>query len=371
MEGKKLDALLTQACLASARAYDVRRASEEGGADAADDSGVQYFSDPVTDAQAIIILYAKAEKPIAIVAFRGSTSTSDWFGNALVPMIRVPGHGRRVRAHVGFVRQYVSLHAPIRAALERMDVSSVLFCGHSLGGALACVACSMWDEEGHGAAPPPPCGLATFGAPRPGNAAFAAIVRAKTSGNITRVVHDLDVVPSVPMRAMMYCHVEAPWVAIDHQGHAHAEPEERSFREELILRIWGVLSADFGVSDHFMSCYLRACGHPPSAEPSKQQESEATETIETKEEGPTVDVGSEPAKSEPASNPAKQDTEASDEPATGQDDSADEPATTDQSQGEPSEPAEAGDQPRARATRAVRGRRPTAVAPVASTVAKP
>jgi hypothetical protein len=150
------------------------------------------------------------------------------------------------------VRQYCALDSAIQGALADMtDITGVLFCGHSLGGALACVATSMWTSSVS-------CQLVTFGAPRPGNAAFCAVVRAKTDGIVTRVVHDLDLVPTTPMRAMQYQHATPAWLMVDHSGTVTAESAERSVCEELLLRAWGVLAADFGVSDHFMSRYMRA-----------------------------------------------------------------------------------------------------------------
>ena len=250
--GCKYDPVTTLACLASERAY-VRTCTDDA----------QCFSDPVTDAQAVMV---KSTIPgdtgaTVFVAFRGSTSASDWIGNALVPLVRVPGHGRRVRAHAGFVRQYVSLHATIQAALEREGdaMSAVVFCGHSLGGALACIASSMWTGTA-------PCKLITFGAPRAGNHAFVRAVRCRTSGDATRVVHDLDIVPTTPMRMMGYTHVVEPWLCVDHDGYVHTEAKERSMVDEAILRVWGVIAADFGVSDHFMSKYLAAV--PANAVPS-------------------------------------------------------------------------------------------------------
>ena len=261
------------------------------------------FSDALTDAQAVLLRGRGDDgSSVAIVAFRGSTSASDWIGNALVPTVRVPGHGRRVRAHAGFVRQYTALDLAINSAIDNMDdITGVLFCGHSLGGSLACIAASMWTAN-------MPCQLVTFGAPRPGNAAFAAAVRLKTLGAITRVVHDLDIVPSTPMRFMRYCHVTAPWMMVDHGGHVTSEKEERTVYDELVLRAWGVIAADFGVSDHFMSRYLRAV--PAQQAPATSADDEPATEPGTE---PATEPPAEPADDSPSSEPA---AEASSEPAS-------------------------------------------------------
>ena len=317
--GGRYGQVLSQACVASAGAYNLLPTPD-----------TQTFDDPLTDAQATLTRgQDKDGSPIAIVAFRGSTSASDWIGNALVPMLRVPGHGRRVRAHAGFVRQYVSLDSAIQSALASMcgSISSVLFCGHSLGGALACIACSMWTSC-------VPCQLVTFGAPRPGNAAFGSVVRSKTSGLITRVVHDLDLVPTTPMRAMSYQHVEPSWLMVDHGGTVVCESLERTVCEELFLRVWGVLAADFGVSDHFMIRYSKAmpAQAAPAPEPDSNAEAEADAEPDAEAEA-EADADAEP---EPEAKPeAKPEAEA-------------EPAAEAEAEAEPKPAAEADTEPDAK-----------------------
>ena len=242
-----------RACLASAAAYGQ-----------VDPRAAQAFTDPLTDAQAALEMQHDTNgSKVAVVAFRGSSSAMDWIHNVLVPMRRVPTHKRSVRAHSGFLGQYMSLHSDLSAAIAKGAPDHIVFCGHSLGGALACIATAMSTH-------PVGCTLVTFGAPRPGNAGLAAVTSQRCE-RCVRVVHDRDVVPSAPLRTLGYTHVVQPWLSLDEAGRTHAQATERSLTEEIWLRLCGVMSLDFGVADHLMDRYLRGVPHSYGAAPARPQ----------------------------------------------------------------------------------------------------
>lgn len=115
-----------------------------------------------------------------VAVFRGTSELRDWLVNLQVAPTRWPGGGR---VHRGFLRALLRLWRPLRLRLRRCP-GPLFVTGHSLGGALATLA---------GAALRPRA-IYSFGAPRLGDAAFAAALAAP----LHRVVHGRDVVPELP-----------------------------------------------------------------------------------------------------------------------------------------------------------------------------
>jgi hypothetical protein len=163
-------------------------------------------------------------KSSQFVAFRGTTTRADWGINSRVWLIpSAVGEGARV--HSGFMLQWESVRARVFAELDRLEQQAqpqhspravpgcdsaeraILVTGHSLGGALAIVACADIVAQYPGV----PVEVITFGAPRCGNRAYIAGV-SRLAGSMTRVVHDSDAVPSIPPLLMGYSHCESEWV---------------------------------------------------------------------------------------------------------------------------------------------------------------
>lgn len=141
----------------------------------------------------------KAESGTAcrIVALRGSQSLRDWVTDFEFQR-RNAGGGEKL--HYGFASAWTNLRPALLDALapDFRDASPsstpLLITGHSLGGALAMLAAEGLFKEGF-----PIGAVYTFGAPRVGNAVWAAgydlLLRVRT----WRVVDELDVVPRVPL----------------------------------------------------------------------------------------------------------------------------------------------------------------------------
>ncbi len=137
------------------------------------------------------------------------------------------------KVHRGFWRQYVSLRRDVLAEVTSGEGEggeagsggggggssssgcSWWFTGHSLGGALAVIAATdvaLRASALPSETPSPPLsvGCVTFGAPRAGDAAFAAVAaRILPADRCVRVVHAGDAVPTLPL-AWRFRHVRDP-----------------------------------------------------------------------------------------------------------------------------------------------------------------
>lgn len=268
------DELVSNACVASSRVYMSQQT----------ESDEHFIDDILTGAQARITLWRSDD--CVCVAFRGSSELDDWAHNACAFQRPLPApHGLHVRAHAGFLRQYSAVHGRILEILKRVSARRLVLTGHSLGGALATIAAALLPREYS-------FDLVTFGCPRAGNGPFAKLVEDRCD-SVSRVVHDRDVVPVMPMRAMNYAHVTGPWLLLHPDGSVEKRRRERSFVSEMWLRLRGAMAADFGISDHFMSAYMAGVAH---VQPEAEAAIESAFTANTDPTGGNADddAGAEP-----------------------------------------------------------------------------
>uniref|UniRef100_A0A6B2LE66 Fungal lipase-type domain-containing protein n=1 Tax=Arcella intermedia TaxID=1963864 RepID=A0A6B2LE66_9EUKA len=147
-----------------------------------------------------------------IVAFRGTvkTSFSNWITDLdFVHYVPYPTALPKVRVHIGFYRAYLNILGQLSLALRISIImcptcNKTVYSGHSLGGALAAIA--LMDTIYSTNIPQPTPILYTFGQPRTGNIEWAKFMQTLTK-SMTRVVHDLDLVPHVPPRSFGFQHV--------------------------------------------------------------------------------------------------------------------------------------------------------------------
>lgn len=191
---------------------------------------------------------------LALVAFRGTEADdlSDLATDLNArPVDWIESAGR---VHAGFARATRALRPAVEDFLATTAARrrGLLLCGHSLGGAMATLAASLWA----------PAELVTLGSPRVGDERFAATVVAAGS----RLVNCCDLVTELPPKLNTYTHVQPP-TYIDAEGFLTptATPEfigadrGRARRDYLSKHAWrpnSVLVRD--LADHAPINYIRA-----------------------------------------------------------------------------------------------------------------
>ncbi|KAI9819807.1 MAG: hypothetical protein M1832_003882 [Thelocarpon impressellum] len=139
-----------------------------------------------------------------VMAIRGSQSVQNFVAD--VVFVGVPWNlCADCKVHKGFWLSWLELRSDItkavNAAIEANPGFSVVFTGHSLGGAVATIAAADIRRAGTQVA------LYTYGSPRIGNAKLAEFITAQAPGANFRVTHRDDPVPRLPPILFQYQHV--------------------------------------------------------------------------------------------------------------------------------------------------------------------
>ena len=157
-----------------------------------------HFVSSEEDCQVVVAKYlCSDEKEKLVVAFRGTESGEDILTDLNITREKLPLQNMNEEdwplVHSGFAGQFFSVNTKLDDIIA--DADSVLFCGHSLGGALATVG-SVYYGFKH---PGKPVDCVTFGSPRVGDTRFANYFD-KRVGCSLRYVNDNDPIPCVPTR---------------------------------------------------------------------------------------------------------------------------------------------------------------------------
>ncbi|WP_415752764.1 lipase family protein [Paenibacillus forsythiae] len=129
-----------------------------------------------------------------IVAFRGTSSASDWISDIIASQKRFKYIEEDCLTHRGFTDIYSSARRGIINALERSSQGKTLYItGHSLGAALATL-CAMDIAANTDYRSP---NLFTFGSPRVGDPAFAKAFTRYVRSSF-RIANPFDVVTHAP-----------------------------------------------------------------------------------------------------------------------------------------------------------------------------
>ena len=157
----------------------------------------------IMDVGALRFLYLRFTG-FQIVVFRGTVS--HYWENLLTDLQFLPGaFGRQGLVHCGFHIAIKKLWKILLKILHRQKIPlPIFFTGHSLGAALATLACHQYRHE--------PKVLYTFGSPRVGDARFAK----RFSCPAYRIVNNNDVIAHLPPSGI-YRHFGEP-IFIDHTG---------------------------------------------------------------------------------------------------------------------------------------------------------
>ena len=234
--------------------------------------GEKFISSP-SDCQVLIGVddfYKKHETELsedtvaAFIAFRGTTNGADWGTNSRLRMIPSSlGDGARV--HRGFAESWESVKDQVFEELVGLAPERITLTGHSLGGACAVIA----STDIIAGFPGVPVDLITFGGPRCGNPAYSKAI-AKNVSSCTRVVHDNDIVPSMPTVALGYAHSATEWLHIlegDTKTNVELvwkQPEDGWWFE--MRTMFARLFTFDRISDHDIERYIDGCGGGPKAE---------------------------------------------------------------------------------------------------------
>lgn len=125
-----------------------------------------------------------------IIAFAGTNSKENVLTDVKILDVSFGACGNsKTRVHAGFLEAWDSVRTKVLQHVTQLTTETVVFTGHSLGGALACVAgldvaCTLGKKVK----------VVSFGAPHVGDELFADVFNAKIWES-TRVVNPLDPVP--------------------------------------------------------------------------------------------------------------------------------------------------------------------------------
>jgi len=178
------DALVQQAWDA-VKCIDLDRARES----------MTVFDDKFTGARAA---YIERAGQSATIVFRTTMTLHDVLHDFDMRQTRFIGDAR---VHRGFCRKYLSLRDRLHAIVLERAPAHILLCGHSLGGALACMAA----VDLHTCFEDVEIDVVTFGAPRAGNLAFTQQLK-RAAHRYVRVRDRLDLIPDMPGTMLGFTH---------------------------------------------------------------------------------------------------------------------------------------------------------------------
>jgi hypothetical protein len=143
------------------------------------------------------VLACNHESDALVIVFRGTSSGSDILTD--LDIIRDPlplanlNEAEWPLVHSGFSHQFFSINANLDTCIASNE--KIVFCGHSLGGALATIG-SLYYSYLY---PSKEISCVTFGSPRVGDERFASMFDERIINSI-RYVNDNDPIPCLPTR---------------------------------------------------------------------------------------------------------------------------------------------------------------------------
>lgn len=180
----------------------------------------------VTDATGYVAV--DNQNKLIVLSYRGSVSVSNWIGNIDV-VFNDFALCSGCQVHAGFLSSWNDSKEQVIAALSQAKTLhpdyTIIFTGHSLGGAISTLAAAELRQQGFSAAlvgmlvrhltSELTIGKYTFGSPMVGNDAFANFVTNQSGGNY-RITHAYDIVPKLPGYMLDYRHVSPEyWITSD------------------------------------------------------------------------------------------------------------------------------------------------------------
>eukprot|EP00624_Nannochloropsis_granulata_P001701 evm.model.NODE_18335_length_53189_cov_28.322943.9 len=162
-----------------------------------------FLTNEETDTQGGIWFDAKAKE--IIVSFRGTQMEwKDLLTDMAIYQEGLDGPEDPRLVHAGFRRAFRSIQGGVLQAVDFIasnlveDGWSIDVCGHSLGGALACLMAHEIDRRMPALVEEGRLNVFSFGAPRVGNTVFCEDYDARLKNQSFRIVNGLDVVARMP-----------------------------------------------------------------------------------------------------------------------------------------------------------------------------
>lgn len=183
---------------------------------------------------------------ITVIAFRGTEPKE--IGDILADLNAIPRKSMTDGwVHSGFRGELDKLWDDITNYVKKHGTKRVYFTGHSLGAAMATIACSRWHE---------PAKLYNYGSPRAGTRGFVRLFDSKHEAH--RFVNNNDIVPKVPMAIMGYLHV-GQLHYINHHGKLRSMTWWQRWKDQWRgrVRAWQKHQPFDGVFDHSMGLYAQ------------------------------------------------------------------------------------------------------------------
>ncbi|KFG81396.1 hypothetical protein MANI_023848 [Metarhizium anisopliae] len=142
-----------------------------------------------------------------VLSIRGSSNYWNWVADFDIPFASCSSLVEGCKVHRGFASAWSELSGPatraIQAARSAQPNYSLVFAGHSLGGAVASLAAAYFRQNETSVDD------YTYGSPRVGNHVFAnyATKQSKAFGSQYRVTHNVDIVPRLPLLVLGFRHI--------------------------------------------------------------------------------------------------------------------------------------------------------------------
>ena len=147
--------------------------------------------------------FATSKDGLGFIVFRGTEKNyADILTDMEFPLVEVGPlevAPPKYEAHEGFLARFEAVSAAVISAADTSPLKEYVCTGHSLGGAVATLAAAQLPKLDV-------AGLVTFGSPRVVNHSYADAIEEALAGKIRRYVHEMDIVPRVPV-ALGYEHV--------------------------------------------------------------------------------------------------------------------------------------------------------------------
>ncbi|KUL88017.1 hypothetical protein ZTR_03992 [Talaromyces verruculosus] len=150
----------------------------------------------------------------AALVMRQVINLENWIANLDIPLIDASSICSGCKVHEGFWNTWETVASDvtsqIESALSAYPNYTLVATGHSLGGALAAIAATVFRASGYTVQ------LYNYGQPRIGNLALADFITSETSGTNYRVTHSDDIVPKLPPKLLGYDHFSPEyWITSD------------------------------------------------------------------------------------------------------------------------------------------------------------